>query len=145
MTLKQEVSMLRTEVKELRLLTLQQAKLTEELSIIIKGSESLGVEGIRVLQRREAVFKEKVLTDFADFQKKLDENSNVIRELRGMENSLREVVEWKATWTRAIGLISSSTTWKVLFFVGMGIAGVVIFAKFKLFGLVQGFEQLIKK
>lgn len=141
MTLKQEVNMLRTEVKEMRQLQLQQTKLTEELSIIIKGSQSLGVVGIREHQRRDELFRERMFSEFIDFNKKLDDNTQVImtqvdKRVKEIEIGLSEVKEWKSTWNKAIALISSSTTWRLLFFVGLGIAGVIIFVKFKILGML---------
>lgn len=148
MSLKNDIEMLKVEIKELQMLTIQNAKLTEELAIIIKGSETLGVEGIRVRQQKDDLFKEHISNRFEElkeeFERKSDAIGNLVDErLKSLDTEMNDIKDWKQTWTKAIDLMTNSRTWRVLFLIGLGIAGLIIFLKFKLIPIVYDIQEYL--
>lgn len=148
MSLKDDIEMLKIEIKELQSLTIQNAKLTEELAIIIKGSETLGVEGIRVRQQKDDVFKENISNRFTelkmDFEKKFTNIGVLVDErLELMNGELTDLKDWKQTWTKAIDLMTNSRTWRLAFLVGLGVAGLIIFFKFKMIPIIYGMQEYL--
>jgi hypothetical protein len=148
MSLKSDVEMLRVEIKELQMLSIQNAKLTEELAIIIKGSETLGVEGIRVRQQKDDLFKQHISNRFEELKEEFDRKSEIIEghlddRLVLLQSKVDNLEDWKTTWTKAIDLITNSKTWKLAFIVGLGVAGLVIFIKFKALDIIDALQEYL--
>lgn len=139
MSLKNDIEMLKVEIKELQQLTIQNAKLTEELAIIIKGSETLGVEGIRVRQQKDDQFKEQISNRFEELRREFEKDLRI----DSLRKQIGELEDWKTTWTRAIDLITNSKTWRVLFVIGLGVAGLIIFAKFKALDIIHALQEYV--
>jgi len=140
--------MLRVEIKELQMLSIQNAKLTEELAIIIKGSETLGVEGIRVRQQKDDLFKQHISNRFEELKEEFDRKSEIIEghlddRLVLLQSKVDNLEDWKTTWTKAIDLITNSKTWKLAFIVGLGVAGLVIFIKFKALDIIDALQDYL--
>jgi hypothetical protein len=140
--------MLRVEIKELQMLSIQNAKLTEELAIIIKGSETLGVEGIRVRQQKDDLFKQHISNRFEELKEEFDRKSEIIEghlddRLVLLQSKVDNLEDWKTTWTKAIDLITNSKTWKLAFIVGLGVAGLVIFIKFKALDIIDALQEYL--
>lgn len=139
MSLKNDIEMLKVEIKELQQLTIQNAKLTEELAIIIKGHEGLGVEGIRVRQQKDDQFKEQITARFAELKKEFEKDERV----ESLRKQVDDLEDWRTTWTKAIDLLTNSKTWRFVFLVGLGATGLVLFIKLKAFDLIHALQNYI--
>lgn len=139
MSLKNDIEMLKVEIKELQMLTIQNAKLTEELAIIIKGSETLGVEGIRVRQQKDDSFKEHISNRFEELRKEFEKDARI----ESLKKQVDDLEDWRTTWTKAIDLLTNSKTWRVLFIIGLGAAGLVLLIKFKALGVIHSLQEFI--
>jgi hypothetical protein len=136
------IELLHMELQEVRTLTIQNAKLLEELTIIVKGSEELEVEGLRTQQKKESIFREQLRQEVHSINLKIDNRTaEILREVeqkvKVVEEDIRQVKEWRNTWNKVIELMTNSTTWRIIFLIVLGTTGLYLVLKFKIMELIN--------
>jgi len=126
---KKELKDMQTQISELQALSLQNSKLIEQLSIVIKGSDMLGVEGILVRQKKDDNFRAIVQNELTTLKRNVKEIED---KLIPVNEKLEKITLWKGSWDSVINVVTNSKFWAGLFVVGLIIAAIAILVKIKL-------------
>lgn len=133
---KREIQIMRDQITELQAMSLQNAKLIEQLSIVIKGSDMLGVEGIHLRQKKDDNFKSRVEHELTTLKHSFNNIENKVTKLDNQLIPLNEKLEritlWKSSWDSVFNVITNSKFWAGLFVLGLIIAAIAILIKIKL-------------